>query len=108
MTADRFEEDSVEFAEGTRELLARLAGIVTFDTVPRIRIDGHMSDSVPSSEAFTLSEERAAVVSNYLFDAGVPLERLRSEGFGISRPVAGIEDRSDPIHARVEIIITEP
>ena len=108
LTADRFEAESAEFAEGTRELLARLAGIVTFDTVPQIRIDGHMNDSVPSSEAFTLSEERAVAVSNYLFDAGVPLERLRSEGFGISRPAAGIEDRSDPIHARVEIIITEP
>lgn len=109
LSSDRFESGGAELAQGTRELLARLVGIVTFgEVVPQIRIEGHMSDSGPASRSLTLSEERAEAVGNYLFDAGVPEGRIIAQGFGTSRPIPGIEDRGDAAHERVEIVISEP
>ena len=108
LPAQRFQEDEAELSEGTREILARLVGLVTFDFIPEIIIEGHVSNSIPSSDRLTLSAERAEAVKTYLVEAGVPETLIRAEGFGLSRPVTGIADLSNPIHERVDIIIQEP
>ena len=108
LPVDRFEEDSAEFADGTREVLARLVGIVASGPPPEIRIEAHLSESGPASDSLTLTEDRAAAVRDYLVSAGVPEQRVRAEGFGFARPVPGVGDPADPVHERVEILVTEP
>lgn len=53
-----------------------------------IRIEGH-TDAVGSS-AYNqrLSEQRAAAVSDWLARGGIVLARLRTQGFGATRPIA--------------------
>ena len=108
LAADRFEEDSPEFAGGTREILARLVGIMASGPAAGIRIEAHVSESGPASESLTLTEDRAAAVRDYLVAAGMPAGRVRAEGFGFVRPIPGVDDGGDPIHERVEILVTEP
>ena len=69
-------------------------------------IVGH-TDNV-GSEAFnqTLSEKRAAAVSNYLASLGIAYNRLRTEGKGELQPVASNDLESDRVqNRRVEIAI---
>ena len=108
LPAERFEEEGAEFSEGTREILARLVGLVTFDFIPEIRIEGHVSNRGPATNRLTLSEQRATAVKNYLVESGVPEELIRAEGFGLARPIPGIEDLSSAVHERVDIIFPEP
>jgi len=108
LPAQRFEEDEAEFSDGTREMLARLVGLVTFDFIPEILIEGHVNSRGPATNRLTLSQERAEAVKTYLVEAGVPEELIRTEGFGLARPLPGIEDLSSPLHERVDIIFPEP
>jgi outer membrane protein OmpA-like peptidoglycan-associated protein len=108
LPAQGFEEDEAEFSEGTPEILAHLAGLVTFDFIPDILIEGHVSDRGPATNRLTLSVERAEAVKTYFVEAGVPENMIRAEGFGLSRPVPGTEDLSSFIHERVDIIFPEP
>jgi outer membrane protein OmpA-like peptidoglycan-associated protein len=108
LPAARFEDGEAEFEDGTREALSRLVGILAYADMPEIRIEGHVRDSGPASRSLTLSEERAFLVRDYLVDSGIWEEQILAEGFGTSRPIPGVEEPSDPIHERVEIMIIEP
>ena len=53
-----------------------------------VKIEGH-TDNVGSKEYNQkLSERRAKSVANYLIDKGVEKERVTTEGFGFSKPIA--------------------
>ncbi|WP_224484848.1 OmpA family protein [Robertkochia aurantiaca] len=54
----------------------------------RFRIEGHTDSTGSESLNQRLSEERAAAVEKYLEDAGIAADRLISEGFGESKPLA--------------------
>lgn len=51
-------------------------------------IAGHTDDVGSDEYNLELSERRAKAVFDYLISKGIPAERLRSRGFGESRPVA--------------------
>lgn len=72
----------------------------------QIGIIGH-TDSLGSDEYnLDLSERRAKAVSDRLVARGIPAERLRSKGFGESRPVAGNETEEDrQKNRRVECLL---
>jgi chemotaxis protein MotB len=76
-----------------------------------VTIQGH-TDNVPIRFAAfkdnqQLSEARAAAVVKFMIDLlGVPKEYLRSEGFGMDRPVASNETpEGRQANRRVEIVI---
>jgi outer membrane protein OmpA-like peptidoglycan-associated protein len=76
---------------------------------PRLnaRIEGHTDSSGLEETNLTLSEERAAAVMQALVDRGVDLNRVSSEGFGQSRPIASNETRFGRLkNRRVEIYVT--
>jgi OOP family OmpA-OmpF porin len=54
----------------------------------RVRIDGHTDARGSDAYNQDLSDRRAASVKEYLVSAGIPAERLESQGFGESRPIA--------------------
>ena len=53
-----------------------------------IRIEGHTDNIGRANFNLRLSDDRAAEVRAALIQRGVPAERLQSEGFGATRPVA--------------------
>ncbi|MCB9730002.1 MAG: OmpA family protein [Deltaproteobacteria bacterium] len=62
-----------------------LENIASFD---RVDVEGHTDNHGSKRYNLRLSDRRAAAVRKYLIKKGVPPEKLRSEGFGFSRPVA--------------------
>ena len=56
--------------------------------IKKVRVDGH-TDSVGADDFnLNLSQRRAAAVVDYMIAQGVEAERLASEGFGKSKPIA--------------------
>lgn len=93
---DQIQRSRVPFASGStglsdndRKLLDNIAAYVEADqTVERLLVDGH-SDSIGSRiQNRALSEERARVVADYLFQAGVPesmiIVRSHADQFPVS------------------------
>jgi outer membrane protein OmpA-like peptidoglycan-associated protein len=76
--------------------------------IRKVRVDGH-TDSV-GEDAFNLdlSRRRAAAVVTYMTGKGVAAERLASEGFGETRPIAdNATDEGRAKNRRVELTILE-
>lgn len=71
-----------------------------------ISVYGHADSTGPEAYNQTLSEKRSLSVSNYLAAQGVMPSRLRSIGFGESRPIAdNSTDYGRAANRRVEILI---
>jgi len=53
-----------------------------------LQIEGHADERGSDEYNLKLSKERAASVRQFLVDGGIPANRLTSEGYGESRPIA--------------------
>jgi outer membrane protein OmpA-like peptidoglycan-associated protein len=64
--------------------------IIFLQKFPKVHlgISGHTDDVGTDEYNLDLSERRAKSVQSFLESKGIPMERLRSRGFGESRPVA--------------------
>ncbi|THH37580.1 OmpA family protein [Neolewinella litorea] len=83
-----FETASDELLELSTEELDRLVALLESKPGLGVEIAGH-TDDVGSDEANQrLSERRAASVKAYLESQGIAADRIRSVGYGESRPVA--------------------
>ncbi|RYY49476.1 MAG: OmpA family protein [Chitinophagaceae bacterium] len=86
---------NVFFATGSYQLLAKsnksldaVVALMKADESLMIDIDGH-TDSQGSDESNqVLSDNRAGAVKNYLVSKGIDASRLKSAGYGESKPVA--------------------
>jgi outer membrane protein OmpA-like peptidoglycan-associated protein len=89
------EQDVVEFAEGSadltahgQEVLDQVAPVLLASPGLNCAIQGH-TDSQGDAEANKdLSYRRAISTKNYLVNKGIAPERLTTEGFGDSKPIA--------------------
>ena len=71
-----------------------------------LSIEGHTSDEGSPPYNKSLSERRAGAVVEWLVKNGASRNRLRSEGFGVSRPlVPNNSEENRRINRRVEFII---
>jgi outer membrane protein OmpA-like peptidoglycan-associated protein len=78
-------------AELRPEAGAELDSLIIFlQKFPKVHlgISGHTDDVGTDEYNLDLSERRAKSVQSFLESKGIPMERLRSRGFGESRPVA--------------------
>jgi outer membrane protein OmpA-like peptidoglycan-associated protein len=90
-----FAAKNVFYATGSYKLLPKsfkslnaVADLMKSDETLMIDIDGH-TDSQGSDESNqVLSENRAASVKNYLISKGIAESRLKSTGYGETKPVA--------------------
>jgi outer membrane protein OmpA-like peptidoglycan-associated protein len=77
----------------------------------RISIEGHTDSTGSKASNQRLSEARAASVADALVNAGINRRRLRTRGFGETRPIAPntVRGRDDPEgrakNRRVEVVI---
>lgn len=107
---------NIEFAYGKADLTP--AGRETLGTVVRFMNDqpeislevwGHTDAKGAELYNLRLSQKRAAAVMKFLVDSGIAVSRLKSAGFGESRPLADNEtDEGRERNRRVELNIRAP
>ncbi|MCB9506597.1 MAG: OmpA family protein [Myxococcales bacterium] len=108
--------DVVYFATGSDvieersfPLLDQVAGVLRGATfVTLVEVAGHTDDRGRDDANLDLSQRRAASVRNYLVAAGLEPERLRSEGYGETRPIQpNTTADGRAANRRVEFVIVE-
>jgi OOP family OmpA-OmpF porin len=83
-----FGSGSAVIKPGAYYLLDNIAGIMEENPVLSIDIQGH-TDNVGSADSnMDLSLRRAQAVKNYLIGKGIMPNRMATEGFGFTKPVA--------------------
>ena len=91
--------------------LEKLADLLKGKNAPGVEIQGH-TDNIGQSAAAarqTLSEGRAKIVTAWLTAHGVPANKITSEGYGKTRPLA--ENDSDlgrALNRRIEVACVKP
>jgi outer membrane protein OmpA-like peptidoglycan-associated protein len=102
-----FDTGKYDLRPPTREMLAKLSGIVIAHPGLHLEVEGH-TDSTGSDELNQkLSEQRAGTVKDYLVQQGLDGSTINAKGFGKTMPVA---DNSTAAgrqkNRRVELIVS--
>ena len=105
----QFARNSARILEASFPLLDDVAQrIKDAPDIRRIRVEGHASADGNDEHNLDLSARRAAAVMDYLVEQGVAAERLTSEGFGETRPIADNDTKEGrEENRRVELHIVE-
>ena len=70
-----------------KEILGTLLEFMTKNThVTKIRIEGHTDNTGKPDQNMTLSQQRADAVAKWLTDHGIAADRIKTHGFGDSKP----------------------
>ncbi|MEO0192122.1 MAG: OmpA family protein [candidate division WOR-3 bacterium] len=103
-----FEFDKADLLPESKPELDRLLRLMNTYPAMKISVEGH-TDSIGTYEYnMKLSSRRAEAVVNYLLAAGISKERIVSQGFGYTRPIASNDTpEGRALNRRVEIRITE-
>jgi outer membrane protein OmpA-like peptidoglycan-associated protein len=102
-----FDTGKYDIRPPTREMLAKLTGIVVAHPGLHLDVEGH-TDSTGSDELNQrLSERRADTVKNYLVQQGLDASTITSKGFGKTMPVADNDTAAGrQKNRRVELIVS--
>jgi outer membrane protein OmpA-like peptidoglycan-associated protein len=102
-----FDVDQATLKPGSREKLARIAGILSAHPDLKIEIEGHADSTGSEEHNQRLSERRAESVRTYFNQQGIDKAIVAAVGFGESRPVATNGTASGrQQNRRVEIIVS--
>jgi len=82
-----FESGKSSFKPESFSVLQSIAGILKEYPNSNFMIEGHTDSDGSNLLNQTLSENRAAAVQNYLVENGISAERLKSTGFGETKPI---------------------
>ena len=83
-----FETASADLKSISKIELDRLYDLLNEQTELRIQLNGHTDNVGNDEDNMALSEARAKAVFNYLVSKGISSNRMRSKGFGETKPVA--------------------
>jgi outer membrane protein OmpA-like peptidoglycan-associated protein len=85
----QFEEDSAVLVDRSKKLLDEVVQALTdHPEVKRIVIEGHTDSLASPKHNQKLSEQRVASVKAYLVGKGIDDKRLKTKGFGETKPIA--------------------
>jgi outer membrane protein OmpA-like peptidoglycan-associated protein len=104
-----FESGKADLKQELKENLAEIAAILkNLLTESNITVEGH-TDNVGKAETNKkLSEQRASGVMQYLVDRGVDKKRLKSVGYGLTKPIADNSTKEGQAkNRRVELVIKD-
>jgi outer membrane protein OmpA-like peptidoglycan-associated protein len=101
-----FDTGQYTLKPGTREKLAKVAGIVLANPGLKLQVEGH-TDSVGAEEFNQrLSERRAATVREFLVSQGIGINAVSAHGLGKTMPVASNDTAEGrQRNRRVELIV---
>jgi OOP family OmpA-OmpF porin len=103
-----FEFDRAEVRADAAVILDEAARLLRENPDVRVRIDGHTDATGPEAYNQGLSERRAGAVKNHLVENGVSADRLSTQGFGESEPIAGNDTRDGrALNRRVELKVLD-
>ncbi|MFV8335675.1 OmpA family protein [Flavobacterium sp. RSP29] len=99
-----FDSGKATFQQGTYTVLQSITSILKEYPYSKFMIEGHCDSDGSNELNQTLSENRAAAVKNYLIENGIAADRLRSTGFGETKPIATNKTaKGKAMNRRVEI-----
>jgi outer membrane protein OmpA-like peptidoglycan-associated protein len=102
-----FDTGKYSLKPGTREKLAKVAGILLAYPGLTIAIGGYTDNVGGDDMNQTLSENRAGSVRDYLVQQGVARDSVSAEGFGNSSPVASNDNSAGrQQNRRVELLVS--
>ena len=103
-----FEFGKSSLKPDAREKLAKVCGILLIANSYDLSIEGH-TDNIGSDEFNQkLSEQRAGAVQGYLSSCGLAQDKLSSQGFGKTQPIApNTTNAGRQQNRRVEIVIKD-
>jgi outer membrane protein OmpA-like peptidoglycan-associated protein len=117
LTCEKIEiKDSVYFDTGKDHiqersftLLNQVAAVLQqASQIKRLRVEGHTDDRGKAAYNLDLSQRRAAAVLRYLVERGISEERLVSEGYGKTKPIADNKTAAGRSqNRRVEFVVIE-
>lgn len=101
-----FDTGKYELEPSGQKFLDRVANILLTKTKKNAIIEGHTDNVGGVTFNQDLSELRALTVMKGLVDRGVPKNRLKAVGYGVTRPVADNgSDNGRRLNRRTDIII---
>jgi outer membrane protein OmpA-like peptidoglycan-associated protein len=104
----RFDFDKSDLRPENREVLSRIAGVLTALKGYNIYVYGYTDDVGTQDYNKKLSERRARAVRDYLVQAGLDPNIITAKGYGKADPrVAGDSSNARAINRRVEIGIVD-
>lgn len=100
-----FNVGSADLTDGAKTELSKYVAAMQSPQLSAMTfvIEGHTDASGAYSKNMDLSQRRAQSVVDYLVSSGVAANRLKAEGFGPNRPLAGMSKRS-AANRRVELV----
>jgi len=103
-----FDSEKFELKDQSLAELEKLVEFLNFNTQLKIEIQGHTDNVGSESFNYTLSENRAMAVFNYLIKNGIDANRLQYKGFGFSQPISeNLTETGRALNRRTEIKILE-
>ncbi len=78
--------DSYELTEDSKFILDQFAKFLKENPTVKVTIQGHTDDVGDAGSNKVLSANRAKVAMDYIISKGIGADRLKSEGFGESKP----------------------
>lgn len=102
-----FPTNSAELSQSVEELDV-LAEFMEKRPTMRVQIEGH-TDNIGSAQLnMTLSERRAESVKAYLVRKGIKQDRIKTVGYGLTRPIStNTTEFGRSLNRRTEIVITQ-
>jgi outer membrane protein OmpA-like peptidoglycan-associated protein len=102
-----FDFGKYSLTDASRIELQKMADVFQKYPETDIEIDGHTDNIGSERSNQRLSEQRAGSVADYLAELGIDRNRLITQGFGETRPVATNDtDAGRAANRRVEVVIT--
>jgi outer membrane protein OmpA-like peptidoglycan-associated protein len=102
-----FDSGQYTLRTGAREKLAKVSGILLAHPGLKIEVEGYTDNVGADDYNQRLSEQRAAVVRDYLVQEGVGLNAASAVGFGKMRPVASNDTPTGrQQNRRVELVVS--
>jgi outer membrane protein OmpA-like peptidoglycan-associated protein len=103
-----FQVNGAQLQPGAQTELLRLADYLKRNPDRKIMIEGHTDNTGSSEYNLQLSQLRAQSVESYLISSGVAPDRIRSIGYGETRPEAPNDTATGrQQNRRVEIVILD-
>jgi outer membrane protein OmpA-like peptidoglycan-associated protein len=99
-----FNSGKSSFKNESYTVLQSITSILKEYPNSKFQVEGHCDSDGANDMNQTLSENRAAAVKNYLVENGIAIDRLRSTGFGETKPIATNKTATGKaLNRRVEI-----
>ncbi len=88
LAAIRFRSNSSELDTDSVSILDQVADALAQSPETTVAISGHTDSTGNDERNLVLSRERAEKVRNYLIDRGISGDRMTSQGYGSTQPIA--------------------